>query len=147
MKGAAPKPKLPLTDFFKPHELEVCLPSRSPTRPWHVLLQRRRPIHPPSCCMPPGGPGDTSRAPRQRRVRVPFTADVLRRGCQVLGDLSTRVRVVLDNTLPSTLHGTSSVEDGVPLAIINTQAPDKRSPARPGVRSCAALHPLRLRAS
>ncbi|KAJ1485659.1 hypothetical protein T484DRAFT_1892147, partial [Baffinella frigidus] len=45
---------------------------------------------------------------------------------KVLGELANRVRIVLDNTLPSTLHGTSCVEDGVPLAIINTKAPDKR---------------------
>ena len=37
----------------------------------------------------------------------------------VLGDLASRVKVVIDNTLPATLHGTSSVVQGVPLAIVN----------------------------
>ena len=45
---------------------------------------------------------------------------------EVLGTLAGRVRVVLDRSLPSTLHGTSRVTDGVPLAIINPRAPDKR---------------------
>ena len=44
----------------------------------------------------------------------------------VLGELATRVRVVMDRSLPSTLHGTSRVTNGVPLAIINPRAPDKR---------------------
>ena len=45
---------------------------------------------------------------------------------EVLGDLANRVRVVIDRSLPSTLHGTSRVTNGVPLAIINPRAPDKR---------------------
>jgi len=44
----------------------------------------------------------------------------------VLGELANRVRVVMDRSLPSTLHGTSRVTNGVPLAIINPRAPDKR---------------------
>ena len=44
----------------------------------------------------------------------------------VLGNLADRVRVVIDRSLPSTLHGTSRVTNGVPLAIINPHAPDKR---------------------
>jgi len=45
---------------------------------------------------------------------------------RVLGELANRVRVVMDRSLPSTLHGTSRVTNGVPLAIINPGAPDKR---------------------
>lgn len=37
----------------------------------------------------------------------------------VLGDLASRVKVVIDSTMPATLHGTSSVVQGVPLAIVN----------------------------
>ena len=44
----------------------------------------------------------------------------------LLGDLAHRVKVVIDRSLPSTLHGTSQVTNGVPLAIINPRAPDKR---------------------
>ena len=44
---------------------------------------------------------------------------VLAEELSVLGDLAFRVKVVIDNTLPATLHGTSSVVQGVPLAIVN----------------------------
>lgn len=44
----------------------------------------------------------------------------------VLGDLPGRVRVIVDDTLPDTLHGTSRVTDGVPLAVVNPKAPDRR---------------------
>ena len=37
----------------------------------------------------------------------------------VLGSLAKRVRVIIDDKLPPTLHGTSRVTDGVPLAIVN----------------------------
>jgi len=36
------------------------------------------------------------------------------------------VRVLIDPTLPNTLHGTSRVTLGVPLAVVNPQAPDRR---------------------
>jgi hypothetical protein len=37
----------------------------------------------------------------------------------VLGTLASRVRVIIDDKLPPTLHGTSRVTDGIPLAIVN----------------------------
>ena len=37
----------------------------------------------------------------------------------VLGSLASRVKVIIDDTLPATLHGTSRVTNGVPLAIVN----------------------------
>mmetsp|Transcript_1146 Transcript_1146/g.2485 ORF Transcript_1146/g.2485 Transcript_1146/m.2485 type:complete len:382 (-) Transcript_1146:454-1599(-) len=45
---------------------------------------------------------------------------------QILGQLASRVRVMLDPSMPATLHGTSRVQEGVPLAIVNPNAPDKR---------------------
>ena len=45
---------------------------------------------------------------------------------QILGQLASRVRVMLDPSMPATLHGTSRVQKGVPLAIVNPNAPDKR---------------------
>ena len=44
----------------------------------------------------------------------------------VLGTLASRVKVIIDATLPPTLHGTSRVAEGVPLAIVNERAPDRR---------------------
>jgi hypothetical protein len=44
----------------------------------------------------------------------------------VLGDLAHRVRVVIDSKLPDTLHGTSRVTNGIPLAVVNSRAPDHR---------------------
>lgn len=44
----------------------------------------------------------------------------------ILGPLANRVKVVIDASLPATLHGTSRVTDGVPLAIVNPKAPDRR---------------------
>lgn len=43
-----------------------------------------------------------------------------------MGDLAQRVRVVIDSSLPDTLHGTSRVTLGVPLAVVNPRAPDRR---------------------
>ena len=70
------------------------------------------------------GPGATGifGDPAQQPLTDFFKAEELR----VLGELANRVRVVMDRSLPSTLHGTSRVTNGVPLAIINTRAPDKR---------------------
>lgn len=36
------------------------------------------------------------------------------------------MRVMIDSTLPETLHGTSRVTLGVPLAVVNPRAPDRR---------------------
>lgn len=44
----------------------------------------------------------------------------------MLGDLPSRVRVIIDSSLPETLHGTSRVTNGVPLAVVNPRAPDRR---------------------
>ena len=60
--------------------------------------------------------------PQQQPLTDFFSETELR----VLGELANRVRVVMDRSLPSTLHGTSRVSNGVPLAIINPGAPDKR---------------------
>ena len=60
--------------------------------------------------------------PQQQPLTDFFNETELR----VLGELANRVRVVMDRSLPSTLHGTSRVSNGVPLAIINPGAPDKR---------------------
>lgn len=42
------------------------------------------------------------------------------------GNLANQVKVQFDKNLPPSLHGTSRWENGVPLAIINPQAPDPR---------------------
>jgi hypothetical protein len=60
--------------------------------------------------------------PQQEHLNAYFKESEL----VVLGELANRVRVVIDRSLPSTLHGTSRVSNGVPLAIINPRAPDKR---------------------
>mmetsp|Transcript_40053 Transcript_40053/g.62518 ORF Transcript_40053/g.62518 Transcript_40053/m.62518 type:complete len:244 (+) Transcript_40053:44-775(+) len=45
---------------------------------------------------------------------------------ECLGELKDQVQVIIDDSLPSSLHGTSRVEEEVPLAIINPQVPDMR---------------------
>ena len=78
------------------------------------------------CCVSPALLADDERADvplkesygRQQPLSDFFTVAEL----SVLDpNLVLRLKVVIDNTLPSTLHGTSAVEKGIPLAIVNSR--------------------------
>ncbi len=64
---------------------------------------------------PTGNAVDRSNEKRQQPLTDFFHESEL----SVFGSLASRVRVIIDDSLPSTLHGTSRVTDGVPLAIVN----------------------------
>ena len=119
MKEATVKKKQPLSDFFKPSELQVpgqpanfqrrvCLSDVAQNRLLRVQFHDQLPSV------------RQDQAPASYKLRGDAAADRAG-GWQVLGELANRVLVVLDSTLPSTLHGTSCVEDGIPL---NPKYPD-----------------------
>eukprot|EP00286_Rhodomonas_abbreviata_P021937 CAMPEP_0181306844 /NCGR_PEP_ID=MMETSP1101-20121128/10535_1 /TAXON_ID=46948 /ORGANISM="Rhodomonas abbreviata, Strain Caron Lab Isolate" /LENGTH=317 /DNA_ID=CAMNT_0023412965 /DNA_START=227 /DNA_END=1177 /DNA_ORIENTATION=+ len=74
----------------------------------------------------PSKDGIKVQQPLPKGTQQPLTDFFEESELELLGELTGRVRVVIDSSLPPTLHGTSRVTDGVPLAIVNPKAPDRR---------------------
>jgi hypothetical protein len=74
------------------------------------------------CCVRPklsSDDADNNKTDQSSGAQQPLSDFFKSEELLVLGDLAFRVKVVIDSTLPATLHGTSSVVNGIPLAIVN----------------------------